>query len=350
MGLTILVVDDNQLYRTTFCALLQSYWPDAHVVEADDGSHALALLLRHPWDVILLDYQLPGLNGGDLVRRMRARARAQGVALAPVVLMSSQPDVAYFTRALGAVAFLPKPVAIAELRAVLNQHAPAKTALQRVSAPAPRSPVAALPTQPRPAQPAGQAPASAGASPPRVRVSTMRAELLRATIQDLFQETLRCYPPPYAPVTSEPPAEQACRVGEYLARLGYLTPRQLARALQITRNAAHRERAPLGRILIDQDLVPPPVLIAVLLQQFRDRLAQDARTAPRFLGEQLLIRTQLTPAQLALALHGQIDRYRQGGWVRLGALIVRHGWLDPSTIRAIVRDQTQIILPDKLAR
>src|SRR5262245_26235124 len=119
MSPNFLVVDDHQLYRSTFCALLQVCCPDAQVVEAADASQALALFPQYPWDAIILDYQLPTLSGGDLARHLRARAHAQGRALPPLLLMSTQPDAATFARAIGARAFLPKPVGIAELQSAL---------------------------------------------------------------------------------------------------------------------------------------------------------------------------------------------------------------------------------------
>ena len=117
---SILVVDDTQLYRTAFCQLVQLCWPTAQVVEAADASQALTLFPQQPWDLIILDYQLPTLSGTDLARHLRARAQAQGRAIPPLVLMSAHPDASTFARASGAVAFLPKPVDAEMLRAALT--------------------------------------------------------------------------------------------------------------------------------------------------------------------------------------------------------------------------------------
>jgi CheY-like chemotaxis protein len=350
---TILVVDDNQLYRSSFCSLLQACWPDATVATAADGSEALALLPQRPWDAILLDYQLPTISGGDLVRRMRARAQASGMPLAPVVLMSSQPDVACFTRALGAVAFLPKPVALAELQAALAPYLPAPASGQNASPPPasagtsshpPTSP-ARMQARPQPDRAQGSGPQAAApfsaVRRPHSAVSTTQSRYLQATILDLFYDTIRSYPPPHPPAMTARAADHTYRIGEYLVQLGYLTSRQLTHILHTTYQPTRRPLAPLGYTLVANDLVPSPVVIAVLLQQFHDRLVLDALNAPRFLGEQLLIQAQLTPAQLALALHEQIERYQHGRWTRLGAIIVRRGWLDPDMIRAAVNEQGQ---------
>src|SRR3954452_10519247 len=117
---SILVVDDNQLYRTAFCQLVRLCWPSAQIVEAADASQALTLFPQQAWDLIILDYQLPTLSGTDLARHLRTRAHAQNRALPPLVLMSTQPDAATFARASGAVAFLSKPVDAAMLHTALT--------------------------------------------------------------------------------------------------------------------------------------------------------------------------------------------------------------------------------------
>jgi hypothetical protein len=184
-------------------------------------------------------------------------------------------------------------------------------------------------------------PAPASATPQRIWISTTRSQQLQSTINDLFLETIRCYPPPYPAAISGAAPEAAYRVGEYLEQLGYVTPRQLTRAVQLAQHGLRRGQAPLGRILVTQDLVPSPVLIAVLLQQFSDRMARESSITPRFLGENLLLGMQITPAQLALVLHEQLEHYRQGSWMRLGALIVRHGWISSTTLRGLVREPNQ---------
>src|SRR5262249_54058275 len=126
------------------------------------------------------------------------------------------------------------------------------------------------------------------------------------------------------------------RLGAYLVQLGYLTPRQLAHALHGTVDPISRRVAPLGCTLVAQNLVSPRVVSAILLQQFLDRLEIDRMRAARFLGEHLLIEAQLEPAQLALVLEEQLESYQHGAWVRLGNLIVQHGWLDTATIARVV--------------
>ncbi len=309
MSPTILVVDDHQLYRTTFCMLLQLCWPSAQIVEAADVSQALAVFPQHTWDCMIFDYQLPTLSGGDLARHLRARTQAHGQALPPLFLMSTQPDAATFARAIGAVTFLPKPIDVADLVQPLPQR----------DTPAPPPAPAALRARPA---------AGAAMSGHRMLTNTQISRL-QDRIQHLVQQTITRFPPPHAAVapSSHLPAG---RLGDYLVQRGYLTRWQLTCALQANQSPTLRGRIPLGFIVRAHNLVPSPVLSALLLQQFCDRLSTDPATPPRFIGEQLLLSADLTPAQLAVALQEQLDSYQDGRWVRLGDLLARHGWRPPA--------------------
>jgi CheY-like chemotaxis protein len=116
MPVNVLVVDDNRIYRDAFCNLLQFCYPNLQLVPAGDGSTALSLTHQIAFDLIVLDYDLTSLTGGDVVRRLRAR----GAPLPPIVLMSAHPDIAVFARLLMVTAFLQKPVDEHDLRAVLD--------------------------------------------------------------------------------------------------------------------------------------------------------------------------------------------------------------------------------------
>ena len=307
MDPAILVVDDNQLYRTAFCRLVQLCWPAAHIGEAADASQALALFPQQTWDMIVLDYQLPTLSGTDLARHLRTRAQAQGQVLPPLVLMSTQPDAAMFARSIGAVTFLPKPVDIATLRTALTPHLIAPTIPQRTPL-APPLPVLT--------------------ATPLIRSITpgcTSIDQLRASLQMVVQQTLNRFPPPHTPAFAGSPPAVARRLGDELVQRGYLTRWQLICTLQTNRSLAQRARVPLGFTMVTQYGVPSAVLSALLLQQFSDRLATEPAIAPHFIGEHMLLQAQITPAQLARALQEQLDHYQQGRWVRLGDLLAVRG-------------------------
>lgn len=110
--LRILVVDDEppirRLLRTTLAA------QDYRVEEAADGEAALDFLKRNPVDLILLDLGLPGIDGLEVVRRLRAEGN-----VTPVIILSSRDDEAGKVAALdlGADDYVSKPFGAEELSA-----------------------------------------------------------------------------------------------------------------------------------------------------------------------------------------------------------------------------------------
>ncbi|MDZ7266652.1 MAG: sigma-54 dependent transcriptional regulator [candidate division KSB1 bacterium] len=105
MPLHILIVDDEPNIRHTLSGLLTDL---GHVVLAcASGEEALAVLLQQPVDLILLDLRLPGLNGLEVLQRMRE----QNLAV-PVIMMSAYADINLAVQAtrLGAYNLLEKPL------------------------------------------------------------------------------------------------------------------------------------------------------------------------------------------------------------------------------------------------
>lgn len=109
---TILVVDDNAPNRALFEAALgdEGY----RVVMAATGDEGLAAFARERPDCVLLDVQMPGLDGPATCRAIRATPGGEDV---PIVFVTAARDVETFDRALlaGGDDYLTKPVRPAEL-------------------------------------------------------------------------------------------------------------------------------------------------------------------------------------------------------------------------------------------
>ena len=112
MPVTVLLADDQPLIRAGFAALLASD-PDIDVVgEAGDGAEAVALAVRLQPDVVLMDVQMPELNGIEATRRIVA-SRPE----ARVVILTNYALDVYVFEALraGACGFLLKDTRPADL-------------------------------------------------------------------------------------------------------------------------------------------------------------------------------------------------------------------------------------------
>ncbi len=88
MGTTILLVDDDVGARRTLASLLQRF--GFRVVEAEDGPEALITAKTLVPDIVLSDYNMPGMNGAALLRELRSSLPA--LASVPFVLFSGYID------------------------------------------------------------------------------------------------------------------------------------------------------------------------------------------------------------------------------------------------------------------
>ncbi len=111
---TILIVDDNASARETLVAMLETQ--DYHIELAEDGFHALQILQQFQPDLILLDVMMPGMDGFEVCRRIRA---ASQLAEVPIIMLTALDDRASLLRGIeaGADDFLIKPVDRYELTA-----------------------------------------------------------------------------------------------------------------------------------------------------------------------------------------------------------------------------------------
>ncbi len=87
MSATVLVVDDSPTIRRVVTRQLTARGYD--VLAAADGTSAVQVLLQRPVDVVLLDFVMPGMNGLQLCRAIRAMPNMSAL---PVVLMSAKAD------------------------------------------------------------------------------------------------------------------------------------------------------------------------------------------------------------------------------------------------------------------
>jgi signal transduction histidine kinase/CheY-like chemotaxis protein/HPt (histidine-containing phosphotransfer) domain-containing protein len=131
-GRRVLVVDDRGVNRTVAVALLRELGFEAQAAES--GEEALALLAERPFEAVLLDCEMPGLDGYETCDRLRRQeAAAPGGQRIPVIAVTAhvQPEVQERCRAAGMDGHLAKPFRTSELAAVLDRWLGIEAALQR---------------------------------------------------------------------------------------------------------------------------------------------------------------------------------------------------------------------------
>jgi CheY-like chemotaxis protein len=113
----ILVVDDNEDAAEMLALVLRKRGFEVEL--AFDGEEALARVQEHPPEVVLLDIGLPGIDGYEVARRLRARASAEPMMLVAVTGYG-QPADRQRSREAGFDHHLVKPVAMEKLLPLLS--------------------------------------------------------------------------------------------------------------------------------------------------------------------------------------------------------------------------------------
>jgi DNA-binding response OmpR family regulator len=103
----LLFADDDPILREF--AKVHLATESAAVSVAGDGEEAWAQLRAEPFDIVLVDLEMPRLDGFGLVKRMRANPRTADL---PVIVCTGREDIAAIDRAFecGATGFVTKPI------------------------------------------------------------------------------------------------------------------------------------------------------------------------------------------------------------------------------------------------
>ncbi len=116
----VLVVEDDPLNQHLILRMLEKHGLKGTV--ADTGEAAIEMVQDRVWDVILMDCQLPGIDGYDTTRAIRDL----GMRRLPIVALTanSETEVRVACANAGMDDFLAKPVRRAELHACLRKWLP----------------------------------------------------------------------------------------------------------------------------------------------------------------------------------------------------------------------------------
>jgi PAS domain S-box-containing protein len=123
-GLRVLLVEDNDINRQVGAGLLERVC--ARTVTAPSGEAALDILAREPFDVVLMDIQMPGMDGFETARRIRASKDLNGLPVIAMTANALAEDRAQ-SLAAGMVDHIAKPIDPRILFETLLRHAPGRT-------------------------------------------------------------------------------------------------------------------------------------------------------------------------------------------------------------------------------
>ncbi len=115
----ILIVEDSPTMRQLLAVTLQSVG-DVEIVEADDGMDALRQLTSSKFDLVLVDINMPVLDGLKLINLIRTDSSLQHI---PIVVVTTEGGAKEQEKALslGADSYVTKPIRASELVEAVQQ-------------------------------------------------------------------------------------------------------------------------------------------------------------------------------------------------------------------------------------
>jgi len=124
----VLLVEDNPINQLVASEMLQLL--GVEVVGAADGVEALAFFDARRFDLVLMDIQMPAMDGIEATLEIRRREKAGALAETPIVALTanSSDDDRARCLAAGMNDFLAKPVKTEQIGAVLARFLPPRTA------------------------------------------------------------------------------------------------------------------------------------------------------------------------------------------------------------------------------
>jgi two-component system, sporulation sensor kinase E len=105
--INILLVDDRPENLVALEALLES--PFVNLTKCLSGEEALKCVMKEEYAVILLDVQMPGLDGYDTARVIKSREKSKDIPIIFVTAINKEPEHVFSGYTLGAIDYLFKP-------------------------------------------------------------------------------------------------------------------------------------------------------------------------------------------------------------------------------------------------
>jgi CheY-like chemotaxis protein len=116
MPVTFLIVDDSKLARIVAAKAVAQLQPDWKKLEAPGATEALELIEREAIDLVLIDFNMAGMDGLELAAELRERRPELPIA---IVTANVQDEIIARAREIGA-AFVAKPVTTESLEGFVS--------------------------------------------------------------------------------------------------------------------------------------------------------------------------------------------------------------------------------------
>lgn len=116
---TVLVVEDNALNRKLIRDVLEH--AGFSVVVATSGEEGVDVAVRGGLDLVLMDLQLPGIDGTEAMRRIRADPRSQQLPVVAVTAYAMSADREQVSSA-GFDGYIEKPISTRTLPTIVGRH------------------------------------------------------------------------------------------------------------------------------------------------------------------------------------------------------------------------------------
>ena len=104
----ILLIEDDEAVRSIIVDALTDYT----VIAKEDTSNIFQLIEEHKPDLVLMDYILPNINGGELCHQIKTNPSTSDL---PVIILSGYPQILYSLGSYGCDAILEKPFDLSKL-------------------------------------------------------------------------------------------------------------------------------------------------------------------------------------------------------------------------------------------
>ena len=109
---TILIADDSRFHQMLLKRALEE--KGFQLIVAEDGLHATMLAQRAQPDAIVLDLNMPGGSGVEVLQRLKRSAKTKSISVV-IVTANADPATKDMAISIGASEFLQKPVSLDEL-------------------------------------------------------------------------------------------------------------------------------------------------------------------------------------------------------------------------------------------